>query len=242
MDNKRYVSLANLQTFLNNLKNLFASKTDVDEIIEAKADWEQNDETAVDYIKNRTHYEDATGNVVQLDEKFIPDTIARTSELESAIDEINADLDELEEDMSNMPSGGTKLTGILAAGQTKITFTDDEITSDAKLSAVYTSVFGVPLKSATFGEGSLTLEFPAQEKDINVVAIINATMSGEEAEGGLEAGEVLIKLNEEIARAKAREDEIAKLAGTAQSEVDALEVVVGEITPIDPSVINNLFA
>lgn len=112
---RKYVGLATLQTFLDNLKNLFATKTSVDElsadvdgkanashshaisditdlqttldtindsintkldtetatstyetktdaqlkydeIIEAKADWNQNDETAVDYIKNKPVY------------------------------------------------------------------------------------------------------------------------------------------------------------------------------------------
>ena len=42
--------------------DLDAVKTDVDEkldeIKDAKADWNQNDETALDYIKNRTHYDD----------------------------------------------------------------------------------------------------------------------------------------------------------------------------------------
>jgi hypothetical protein len=245
VDNKKYVSLANLQTFLGNLKNLFATKTDVNEIKEAKADWGQNDATAVDYIKNRTHYEDETGKIVQLDEKFIPDTIARASDLDDisdTLDVIESDIDDLEADMKNMPSAGTKLTGILSAGETTITFTSDEITSDTKLNAVYTSIFGVQLESASFGDGTLTLEFPAQENDMNVVALINATMTNEEPTGGLEAGDVLVKLNEEIARAKAREDEIAGLATTAQKEVDALENVVGEITPIDPSVINGLFA
>ena len=45
----------------------------------ATPDWNQNDETAPDYIKNRTHYVNTDGTVVPLDEKFIPDTIARTS-------------------------------------------------------------------------------------------------------------------------------------------------------------------
>ena len=34
------------------------AQTKYDTIIDAKADWNQNDETAIDYIKNRTHYED----------------------------------------------------------------------------------------------------------------------------------------------------------------------------------------
>ena len=58
MSKKGYVSLLNLQTFLNNLKNIFAFKTEIDEIKESKADWKQNDPSAIDYIKNRTHYDD----------------------------------------------------------------------------------------------------------------------------------------------------------------------------------------
>ena len=45
-------------------------------------DWNQNDETAPDYIKNRTHYVNTDGTIVPLDEKFIPDTIARISNSE----------------------------------------------------------------------------------------------------------------------------------------------------------------
>lgn len=79
---------------------------------------------------------------------------------------------------NNLPSAGTRLTGILEAGQTTITFTSEEITTDTKLNAVYTSIFDVPLDSATFASESLTLTFPAQEEDMEVVAVINATMSG----------------------------------------------------------------
>ena len=47
----------------------------------AQSDWNQNDPTQPDYIKNRTHYVetfDGSGELVhQLSEKFIPDTIAR---------------------------------------------------------------------------------------------------------------------------------------------------------------------
>lgn len=35
-------------------------------------DWNQNDPQASDYIKNRTHYVDSQGQVVQLDAKYIP--------------------------------------------------------------------------------------------------------------------------------------------------------------------------
>ena len=87
-------------------------------------------------------------------------------------------LDDLIEATTNLPSAGTRLTGVLEAGQTTITFESEEITTDTKLNAVYTSIFDVPLDSATFASGSLTLTFPAQEEDMEVVAVINATMAG----------------------------------------------------------------
>jgi hypothetical protein len=45
-------------------------------------DWNQNDSAAVDYIKNRTHWvEEAADDTIYhtLDERFIPETIARAS-------------------------------------------------------------------------------------------------------------------------------------------------------------------
>lgn len=48
--------------------------------IQTKADWSQNDPEAPDYVKGRTHYEDGE-TVYQLDEKFIPDSIARKSDI-----------------------------------------------------------------------------------------------------------------------------------------------------------------
>lgn len=45
------------------------------------SDWNQNDSGASDYVKNRTHWVENSGVVHCLDEKFIPDTIARTKDL-----------------------------------------------------------------------------------------------------------------------------------------------------------------
>lgn len=54
-----------------------ANKTDI-----IQADWNQNNNTALDYVKNRTHWVEDDGETYHsLDEKFIPDTIARKSEL-----------------------------------------------------------------------------------------------------------------------------------------------------------------
>ena len=50
----------------------------------AASDWNENDETQASYIHNRTHYEDENG-VHPLDEKFIPDTVARVADIPNAI-------------------------------------------------------------------------------------------------------------------------------------------------------------
>ena len=80
---------------------------------------------------------------------------------------------------NGIATDGTELSGVLVSGETTITFTSEEITNDSKLNAVYTSIFNVPLESVTFGDGTLTLVFPAQEEDMEVVALINATSKGE---------------------------------------------------------------
>jgi hypothetical protein len=56
-----------------------ANKTDI-----VQADWNQNDETALDYVKNRTHWVDDDGETYHpLDEKFIPETIATKNYVEN---------------------------------------------------------------------------------------------------------------------------------------------------------------
>lgn len=40
--------------------------------VNVQSDWSQNDETADDYIKNRTHYTDDAGAVHQIDMKYLP--------------------------------------------------------------------------------------------------------------------------------------------------------------------------
>lgn len=49
-----------------------------------RSDWGQNDPNANDYIKDRTHWIDDDGNIHTLDECYIPDTIARTSDVEAS--------------------------------------------------------------------------------------------------------------------------------------------------------------
>ena len=57
-------------------------------------DWNQTDPKKSDYIKNRPFYEDDNGNVVKkLDEKFIPDSIARTEDVERIVGIANTELE-----------------------------------------------------------------------------------------------------------------------------------------------------
>ena len=86
-------------------------------------------------------------------------------------------IDEISEATTNLPTAGTQITGVLNAGETEITFTNDAITSDSTLNAVYTSKYGMSVNSAVFGEGSLTLTFSAQEENIDVLVVIDASLS-----------------------------------------------------------------
>ena len=50
-----------------------------------QSNWNQNDTSALDYIKNRTHYteigQDGSETVHKLDEKYLPDGIVKTADL-----------------------------------------------------------------------------------------------------------------------------------------------------------------
>ena len=50
------------------IEKIYASQDWVDEkIVESQADWNQNDPTAADYVKNRTHYEEGSQTVIEWD-------------------------------------------------------------------------------------------------------------------------------------------------------------------------------
>ena len=73
-------------TKLSELENdLYGSENKIpSEFLDVEApqsDWNQSDSSQKDYIKNRTHYDDTEsgGQLKQLDEKFIPDAIARVN-------------------------------------------------------------------------------------------------------------------------------------------------------------------
>ena len=64
--------------------NEIANKADKTDIV--NADWNQNDENALDYVKNRTHWIEDDGETYHpLDEKFIPDTIATKEYVDNSI-------------------------------------------------------------------------------------------------------------------------------------------------------------
>ena len=50
-----------------------------------RGSWNQNDSNADDYIKGKTHWIDNDGNIHTLDERYIPDTIARTSDVAASL-------------------------------------------------------------------------------------------------------------------------------------------------------------
>ena len=60
-----------------------------------------------------------------------------------------------------------EVEGTLLAGTTSITLTDSAITTDSKFD-FYTSIYGVSPTNVTVASGSITLEFDAQETDMNV--------------------------------------------------------------------------
>lgn len=69
--------------FINDNK---ANKTDI-----VQADWNQNNDTSLDHIKNRTHWIEDDGETYHpLDEKFIPETIASKDYVKSLVKSLNS--------------------------------------------------------------------------------------------------------------------------------------------------------
>ena len=64
---------------INALEIVATSKADKSDIVQS--DWEQNDETALDYIKNRTHYVDVATEVL-LAERAVEEVTAQIGELD----------------------------------------------------------------------------------------------------------------------------------------------------------------
>lgn len=71
------------------LNEAIGNKANKDEIVQA--DWNQNDNTALSYVKNRTHWVEEDGETYHpLDEKFIPDTIATKNYVEELYKKLNS--------------------------------------------------------------------------------------------------------------------------------------------------------
>ena len=66
---------------------------------------------------------------------------------------------------------GTLLLTKLYAGQTTVTIEDASITQDSTLD-IYTDKYGVNPKNVTVDTGSITLEFKAQETDVNIKVVV----------------------------------------------------------------------
>ena len=54
-----------------------------EKIKKSKSDWNQNNSSADDYIKNRPFYEE-NGKVYKIDEKYLPDNIITTKQFKQA--------------------------------------------------------------------------------------------------------------------------------------------------------------
>lgn len=67
---------------------------------------------------------------------------------------------------------GLTLTETLNTGNTSLSFSDDRITEDSTID-IYTDVYGVNPKNVNVEDGSLTLEFSAQESDVQVKVVVS---------------------------------------------------------------------
>ena len=76
---------------------------------------------------------------------------------------------ELETDLGTVT--GTVLTATLTTGETTLEITSEAIKTTSTVD-LYTDVYGINPTNATVADGSLTLTFKAQTKDISVKAVI----------------------------------------------------------------------
>lgn len=70
-------------------------------------------------------------------------------------------VNELNNSLTNLP------TAILSTGSTSVTITDTRITADGLID-IYTDVYGVNPTAIEVSDGSITLNFDAQESDVQV--------------------------------------------------------------------------
>ena len=72
---------------------------------------------------------------------------------------------------STLQVAGTLLLTKLYTGETTVTITDSSITQDSTFD-IYTDKYGVNPKNVTVDTGSITLEFKAQETDVNIKVVV----------------------------------------------------------------------
>ena len=127
--------LLSLNDIANEISNLSISG--------GQADWQQNDETAKDYVKNRTHWVENDGETYHpLDEKFIPDTIATKEYVENLYKKLNSNTVlgfYCIEDVTIVTNGISKVYP--ANSNVEVTFIEDDVfeiipTSDSSILAL----------------------------------------------------------------------------------------------------------
>lgn len=94
------------------------------------------------------------------------------SELETRLKTIETDLKTVKQSTETINSSTKTLTTTLTAGESTISFTDDLISTTSTID-IYTSVYGVSPTNASIEENTLTLEFKAQETDMDVKVVIS---------------------------------------------------------------------
>ena len=84
--NSSITALSDRVDYINDVIDNKVDKTDI-----VQADWNQNDPTASDYVKNRTHWIEDDGETYHpLDEKFIPETVATKGYVEALYTKLNS--------------------------------------------------------------------------------------------------------------------------------------------------------
>lgn len=137
-------------------------------------DWNQNDPTAKDYIKNRTHWVDDDGTVHKLDEKFLPETSAVSFAAQSLTDSQKAQAREnigaqekICEEVNLDTSAGFGYIGLInAAGYYPKTIYKARIGGDY-YENVPCNNYGNIHPEYTLGEHTITLNYNAGSMDVS---------------------------------------------------------------------------
>lgn len=72
---------------------------------------------------------------------------------------------------TNQIETSSAITGVLSAGETELTLSDECITAESTID-IYTDCYGVNPKTVTAEDGSITMTFKAQAEDIKVKVVV----------------------------------------------------------------------